>query len=160
MKLSRLSLFYKLDQLCLGLRKLIGIERDLVCGDHEGALSTVVSLLIFPQECLQLEVHPWRWHHVDIRDVGVVGLTALLGQVPQEVLRVGIAGSPAHHFLVSPLQQELQHLFWLLAVKTLQLLLEAEILSAGMVGRVGEVEGDLSLYCWVAGAEILDVVES
>ena len=139
---------------------MTGVERDLVCRDHKGALSTIISLLIFQQERLQLEVHSWTWHHVDIRDVGVVGLTAFLGQVSQQVLRVGIASSPAQHFLVSLLQQEFQHLFWLLAVKSVQWLVRAEVLETGVVCWVGEVEGDLSVNCWVAGPQILDVLQT
>ena len=123
-------------------------------------MSTIVSLLIFQQECLQLEVHPWSWHHVDIRDVGVVGLTAFLGEVPQQVLRVGIAGSPTHHFLVSFLQQIFHNLLWLLAVEFPNQLIKADVLKSGVVGWVGEVEGDLFLYCWVAGPQILDVLQS
>ena len=61
---------------------MTGVEGDLVCRYNKSALSAVVSLLIFPEECLQLrqvlalDVSPRRCRVWDM--VILVGVKAVL----------------------------------------------------------------------------------
>ena len=160
MELSCLLLLYKTQQFRFVFRQMCGVKGDLVGWDDEGALGAIVRLLVLLEEGLQLEVHARRGDHVDVWYVGVGRLTAFLGGVPQEVLRVRIARPPAHHLLPSLLQEILDDLCGLLTVQPTHQLIKADVLQPGVVGRVGEVEGDLPLDGGVAGAQVLDVLDS
>ena len=95
-------------------------------------------------------------HHVDVRDVGEVGLAACLCLVPQQVLRVGVAAPPGQELWTPGFEQLLEHCLGLVAVHG-----EADLGGGGQVqgqvthqvirgglrwvgGRVHQVEGHLS----------------
>ena len=127
-ELPRLLLLDEGQELRLGPGEMLALAGDLVCRDDEGALGAVVCLLVLLKEGLQLEVHARDGNHVNVRYEGVVSLTASLDSVPQQVLRVGVRLSPAHHLLVSPLQQSLQDQSGLPAVQLLLQLLPGEVM--------------------------------
>ena len=61
-----------------------------------------LALLWFPltsEEFFEHQVHPGVGNHVDVGDHGVLGLTSRLGQVPQQVLRVGQGRPPISELL-------------------------------------------------------------